>query len=277
MVTAFVADFNVAKPGALHSPKLSTAELLYGAATRLGLQPVWITPDGVFAVTINWREMYINFARSPLNSDNSVSLAKDKYIARLILERHGITNIPFARPQSYAQAETFLARHGAIIAKPVAGSGASDIHHVTQASQLEGLNVQNYILEKYIAGQEMRYLVLDGSVIGMYHSEYGVSVASDRPLQCISYPEDAWDDALVALSSQIARALDLTFAAVDYLVDDDGHAHVLEVNTMPDLKWFHSPTSGPAVDAAGRFMHAILAANQPVMPEHLLTAKVRSS
>jgi glutathione synthase/RimK-type ligase-like ATP-grasp enzyme len=179
-------------------------------------------------------------------------------VARLILQRRGIPNIPFAQPTSLAAAEAFLAQHQKIVAKPVSGAGAHDIHIVTQAQQLRDLPIEEYILEKYVAGQEMRYLVLNGQVIGVHRSEYGVSVAADRPLQRHSYPKAEWDEALVESSLQISQIMGLHFAAIDYLVDDSGRAHLLEINTMPGLKWFHAPTSGPIVDVAGMFMDAVV-------------------
>lgn len=225
----------------------------------MGLRPDWVIQDALFAVVIDGRETYVNLARSPLNSDNSVSLAKNKYVARLILQRHGIPNIPFQNALTHSEAEAFLAQHKTIVAKPISGAGACDIHIVTEPSQLRGLAINDYILEKYIAGQEMRYLVLDGSVIGVHRSDYGTSVEADRELERISYPASEWDEALVESSLQITELMGLSFAAVDYLIDDSGCAHILEINTMPGLKWFHAPTSGPVVDVAGLFMDAVVA------------------
>lgn len=223
----------------------------------MGLQPDWVTSGGMFAVTIDGNEHYINFARSPLNSHTSASLAKNKYLTRRILERHNIDNIPFARPQKHADAESFLLLHQKIVAKPVAGSGARNIHIITTTDQLRDLELKKYIFEKYITGWEVRYLILDGVVIGVHRSEYGASVAASRPLQRISYPPTAWNQELVSSSLRIASILDLNFAAVDYLVETSGHAYVLEVNSAPGLKWFHAPTQGPAVDVAGQFLETI--------------------
>jgi glutathione synthase/RimK-type ligase-like ATP-grasp enzyme len=238
--------------------KLGTAELLYRCAKRMGLQPAWVVADDLFAVKVGEEEQFINFARSPLNSHVSASLAKDKYLTRLILERNGLPNIPFARPHSHAEAEAFLKEHATIIAKPVCGAGAHDIHIVTTSAQLQALDVTGYILEKYVAGKEMRYLVLNGSIVAMHQSDYGVSVEETRPLQRISYPPAAWDPILVSLSLRIARILGLSFAAVDYLIDPSGQHYVLEVNTTPGLKWFHAPTSGPVVDVARLFLESML-------------------
>lgn len=237
--------------------KVGTAELLFLAAQKMGLNPSWITPDGLFAVLVNGCERYINFARSPLNSHTSASLAKNKYLTRRILERHDMRNIPFVHPAALADAELFLRLHGKIIAKPLTGSGARDIHIITMSSQLKKLSITKYLLEKYIAGEELRYLVLNDSVIGVHRSDYGTSVTEDRPLQRISYPTNEWDPTLISSSLQVARVLDLKFAAVDYLIASSGRAYILEVNTTPGLKWFHAPTSGPVVDVAQQFLAAV--------------------
>ncbi len=167
-------------------------------------------------------------------------------------------NIPYTRARTQSDAEAFLSRHGTIIAKPVTGAGARDIHVVTNRAQLAALNVEQYILEKYIAGKELRYLLLNGEVVGVHRSEYGTSVAEDRPLERISYPRNLWNPTLVASSLRIADILDLKFAAVDYLVDDSGRVYILEVNTTPGLKWFHAPSSGPIVDIARLFLESAL-------------------
>lgn len=239
-------------------PKIGTAELLFRAALKMDLNPEWIVANGLFVVLINGKEQYINFARSPLNSNTNVSLAEDKYLTRRILERHGLRNIPFIRPMSQTEAAAFLDVHTKIIAKPVRGSGSRDIHVITEPEQLQALKVSSYILERYVAGQELRYLVLDGEIISVHRSDYGISVQEDRLLERISFDASAWDPALVTSALNIAQVLGLKFAAVDYIIDASGCAYILEVNTRPGLKWFHAPTSGPVVDVAHQFLKAIV-------------------
>lgn len=252
------------------TPKLGTAELLFRCAADMGLQPAWITPDGLFAVSIAGREKYINYARSPLNSDLSVSLVKNKYMARLILDRNGVDNIPYLRTARIDAAEEFLRTHTAIIAKPLTGSGARDIHYITDAMQLQALALDDYILEKYITGREMRYLVLDGAVVGVHESKYGTSVDEHRHLERVSYPYSIWDESLIESSLHIASIMDLRFAAVDYLIDVHDQAHVLEINTLPGLKWFHAPTAGPIVDVARLFLESYIAHNLPFESPRLI-------
>lgn len=243
--------------------KLGTAELLFSCAQQMGLKPVWLTPLGVFAINIGGQERYINLARSPLNSTAGASLAKNKYVTRRILERHNLQNIPFALARTQTEARLFLSNHGTIIAKPIRGAGAQDIHIITEPTQLSKLTITRYILEKYIAGKEMRYLLLNHRVIGVHQSDYGTSVAHDRPLKRISYPQEAWDASLLETSVRVTHILDLQFAAVDYLIDDSGEAHILEVNTMPGLKWFHAPSSGPVVDVARLFLESVVGTTHP--------------
>lgn len=259
--TVLVADFSVVNTSSSlldTAARAGTSELLFKAAGSLGLHPQWIVQDGLFAIIANNTERYVNFARSPLNSGVSTSLVGSKYLTRRILERHGIANIPYMIAASLDEARQFLARHGKIIAKPIYGSGAQDIHIVTSPEALNELHIPSYIFEKYIPGREFRYLVLKDEVIAVHESEYGDSVAADRPLRRISYPKDMWNPQLEALSLRITELFGLGFSAVDYMVDDTGTAHILEINTMPGLKWFHAPTAGPVVDVADAFMRAFV-------------------
>ncbi|CAN5361800.1 hypothetical protein BH09PAT4_BH09PAT4_04910 [soil metagenome] len=238
--------------------KLGTSELLFRCAYQMGLRPTWITPGGLFAVSVAGQEKYVNCGQSSISSHLSSSLAKNKYSTRLILQRHNLPNIPFARVRSQEDAQMFLAQHDKIIAKPIQGSGSKDIHIITSAAQLTPLIISKYILEKYIAGTEMRYLVLNDAVIAVHRSEYGTSVDKDRALQRFSYPHNEWDQTLVDSSLQIAKILGLKFTAIDYMIDEVGRAYVLEANSTPGLKWFHAPTSGPIVDVARLFLEALV-------------------
>jgi hypothetical protein len=251
--------------------KLGTAQLLFMQALKMGLQPSWVTPNGMFAVQVQGQERYVNYARSSLNSDNGVSLAKDKYLTRLVLERHNMPNIPFARPRTQADALIFLDAYRKIIAKPVRGSGARDIHIITSPAQLQTLPITDYILEQYIVGQELRYLVLNSTILGVHRSEYGTSVDEHRPLQRISYPRPMWDPTLVASSNRIARILGLSFAAIDYMINAAGRAYILEVNTTPGLKWFHAPTSGPIVDVARHLLETVFTPQNQVSSKGLIS------
>jgi glutathione synthase/RimK-type ligase-like ATP-grasp enzyme len=238
----------------------ATVELLFKGASDMGLKPEWITPHGLFVISTADREHYINHERSYLNSHTSVSLAKNKYFTRLLLDRHGLPNIPYLHTGSRAEAMEFLREYGVIIAKPVRGSGSVDIHIIRQAIQLTDLFVKDYILEQYLPGKELRYLVLENKVIAVHESRYGESVAADRKLERISYESVEWSPLLVDMSTKIAKIFGLSFAGVDFLVGTDGQPRILEVNSRPGFKWFHGPTAGPPVDVATLFLQSMLGA-----------------
>ncbi len=245
-------------PSSLPSKKVGTTQLLFSSAQRLGLNPQRLGTSRVFSVATPGGERYINLTLSSLNPHLSSSLSKNKHLTRLILEKHSLPNIPFARPRSLAEAESFLDEHGTIIVKPIKGSGSRDIRIVDDIGQLTTLEIRKYIFEKYIAGTELRYLVLNDVVIAVHESEYGTSVDAHRDLQRISYQRQDWNEQLEALSLRTAHILGLRFAAVDFMIDNTGHAYILEVNTIPGLKWFHAPSSGPPVDVATLFLKAML-------------------
>ncbi len=240
------------------SKKLGTTELLFSCAQKMSLNPMWLIANNTFVFTVQKEEYYINLARSPLNSEASAAYAKNKYLTRIILDRHHIQNIPYFMTSNLKEAVTFLATYGKIVAKPVKGAGARDIHIISKVSEFDNLNISNYILEKYIEGIELRYLLLNNEIIAVHRSEYGNSVASDRPLKRISLEKAQWEKHLSDTAKSVSQVLQLHFAAVDFMIDVSGSAYVLEVNTMPGLKWFRSPTSGPVVDVAGKFLESIL-------------------
>ncbi len=232
--------------------------LLFGRAQKMGLQPEWITLNGLFLIQTNTGERFINHERSSLNSHISVSVTRNKYSTRLVLGRHKLPNIPYMRTASRDDAVAFFMLHGTIIAKPVGGSMSRGIIIIRDEAQLLALNLFDYILEQYIPGKEMRYLVLAGKVIAVHESRYGDSVAYDRSLVRVSYEESDWDPKLVNLSLKVANVLDLSYAAVDYMIDDDDQARILEVNSRPGMKWFHAPSEGPSVDVAKLFLEEML-------------------
>ena len=235
-----------------------TVELLFKSALAMDLQPEWITQNGLFVITSPTGEHYINHERSSLNSHVSISLARNKYHTRLVLDRHNLPNIPYTKVKSLPEAEAFLAAHGTVIAKPLKGGGSVGIHIIRSAAQLQGLVLSDYILERYTPGKEMRYLVLQNKVIGVHESKYGESVAADRDLERISYDATTWDSKLVALSLETLRVLGLSFGTVDYMLHGDNEHYIIEVNSRPGFKWFHAPSEGPSVDVASMFLGAVI-------------------
>ncbi len=232
----------------------------------MGLRPSWVKHGSIFAIPTPDGERYIHYSISSINSQLSSSMVGNKNAARLVLLRRGFPTMAHLVPSSHIEAQVFLAKYKKIVVKPIGGSNSRDVHIVESHEQLASFDVRQYILEEYAPGREVRYLLLNDRVIGVHESQYGESVAEDRPLKRISYPDAEWDPALVALSLEVAKAFGLRFAAVDYIIGPDGRARILEVNSSPGMKWFHAPTSGPVVDVARLFLQAMLDNEFPVTP-----------
>ena len=238
--------------------KLSSAELLFKAANKMGLRPSWLKPGSIFAIPTSDGERYINYSISSMNSQLSSSMVGNKNAARLVLARRGFPTMAHLVPANHVDARAFLTKYKKIVIKPINGSNSRGVHIIESPEQLIPFNVQNHIFEEYAPGREVRYLLLNNRVIGVHESQYGESVAEDRNLKRISYPRISWDPELVVLSQEVAKAFGLRFAAVDYIIGPDGRARILEVNSSPGMKWFHAPSSGPVVDVAGLFLRAML-------------------
>ena len=238
--------------------KLGSAELLFKAASEMGLRPSWLKQGSIFAIPTPNGERYINYSISSMNSQLSSSMVGNKNAARLVLARRGFPTMAHLTPINHAEAQAFLAKYKKIVVKPISGSNSHDVHIVETPGPLAAFNIRNYILEEYAPGKELRYLILNHKVIGVHESQYGESVAEDRDLKRISYARTDWDPALVALSLKVAKVFGLRFAAVDYIISPDGQARILEVNSSPGMKWFHAPSSGPTVNVAGLFLLAML-------------------
>lgn len=238
---------------------IEDVRFLFKAAKELGGQPEWLVPNWFFAIKTSQGERYINGAFSPLNPRLNTTLAQNKFLTRLILGRHDLPNIPYIVPSGLEQAEAFLAEHHKIIAKPLTGSDCQDVHIVESYQQLPGLATGGYILEKFINGLEMRYLVVGGKVSGVHRREDHDSVAADRQEKRISIPQSEWDPNLIDISQKTTEYMGLGSAAVDFLIEDPANVpYILEVNSAPGIKAFHEPAAGPPVDFAGVFIRAVL-------------------
>jgi D-alanine-D-alanine ligase-like ATP-grasp enzyme len=99
---------------------------------------------------------------------------------------------------------------------------------------------------------------MNGKVVAVHESNYGVSVASDRELERISVEKSSWDPELSRQAIEISKIFGLGFSAIDYIIDENGKAHILEVNSAPGLKWFHAPSEGPPADVARLMLDAFL-------------------
>lgn len=224
-----------------------TAQLLFDEAEKLGLKPHWETHYGLFSITVNGKVEYVFYTRLHSNSRLGAWMAKNKQAAHIVLEKSGITMIPYCYSLQLADVLAFFKEHEVIVQKPLYGFGSDGVLLIKDKEQLEGINVGDYIFEAYIAGAvECRYLVLDGEIIGVQEKTSVADAKNQWKKSTAVLNKSEWNAGLCKTAIQVASILHLNFAGVDFLADTTGKNYVLEVNSRPGLDaWYHPDAGEP--------------------------------
>lgn len=232
-----------------------SAEVIFDAAKRLGLNPKLLTEYGLFEVLYKGQSIYFFHGTSYLNNSLSTYLARNKHTTRVILEENNLPNIPFALSKDKAEAQQFLNEHKKIMAKPTHGDNSIGVVQISSAEELEDLDLSDSIIEKFIPGEEFRTLVLNGKVIAFHKYIHDFNKGG---VKRISYEEKNWDKSMGEIALNAAKALGLNFCSVDFIKDGDDRLFVLEMNSSTGLWRFHEPDEGPAVDVSTMLIKATL-------------------
>lgn len=236
---------------------LKTAAILFDRAQELGLQPVWLTDYGAFTITFNSKNETYFQSILPFNTVLAGYLTNNKHLTRIKAEEIGEKNIPYCFPQSLEELQSFFDEHHVIIGKPTRGSGGDGVIKLTQKSQLQTLEWQNMIFERFIEGAEWRVLILDGEVLGTARKTLSPlpgepwnkhwEVFSSSPL-----PAEVLDRA-----KKLVHHFGLRWGAVDFIEDSAKNFWLLEANYSPGFVHFHQPDIGEPIDIAGRVWQTI--------------------
>lgn len=233
-------------------------ELLLSTAESMGLNPKVLTDYGLVSIEVHGTERYVPYKASNPNDQLASWLAQNKHASRVIFEKHGLPNIPFCIPVNTSEAKNFLSEHGQIIVKPLKGSKSQGIHLVSTEDELSTLDLSDCILEKFIKGQEVRFLVVDGEVKAVHHKVYESDINDPNTVQRVSLEKEVWDKRLADVAVKAAAAIGLSFTAVDFMVTEDGDAYILEINSAPGIDRFQEPNEGPSVDMMRMYLEQII-------------------
>ncbi|MBW7943906.1 ATP-grasp domain-containing protein [Patescibacteria group bacterium] len=235
-----------------------SSQVLFQAAQKLNLHPRWLTDWGLISITVNGVEKYICMSKTVVNTQISAYLSANKSATRVILERHGLPNIPYLTPPNLEEAEAFFEEHHPLVAKPTMGQRAEGVQLIKTREELRQLDLSSLILEKYIAGPEFRYLVLQNQVIAVQQKLFDGELYAPDDSRRLSYFPLRWDPQLVDYALLVTKVLGLGFAAVDFKIDEWERPFVLEVNSAPALWRFEQPDEGPAVPVAEMLLKAVV-------------------
>lgn len=231
---------------------LLSSQILFDEAKKLGLNPKWEMDYGLFSVSFHNSSKREYFFHSNLNLNGELSriMVKNKHFTRLILENNNFVNIPFILPRSPEELRDFFDQHQPIICKPLLGQRSKKVYLIKTKERLEKCSLKMNFFEKYIEGDEHRYLILDGEVIAVQHKTLSPTKKYPWNLRYTGVAQSKWDEELIDQSLKIASIFKLKWAAVDFLLDADGKAWVLEVNSSPGIVKIHHPDDGVKVNVA---------------------------
>jgi len=160
------------------------AAIIVNEARRRGIGiEVIDAAAGYFALVLGGRRIVCRESLSELTTAVAMSRCDDKAVTHRVLRRAGLRVPEQARLESLDQAEAFLSRFGRVVVKPARGEqgvGISvdvrDPETLERAVRGARRFCDTVILEEYVAGDDLRIVVIDFRV---------VAAAIRRPAQVV--------------------------------------------------------------------------------------------
>lgn len=231
-----------------------------GSKTPLGNR-LWLVLGGVASQrpsSFTLHQAFFFNTNLNLNGELARILVKNKHFTRVIFERAGIKNIPFILPESMVQLEQFFRQYRPLICKPLLGQRSEKIKLLKTIKQLHNCSLERTFFEKYIEGVEHRCLVLQDEVIAMQRKELRPKPSNPWQLYYIGLLRKNWRADLTEEAIKIARLFQLNWAGIDYLLDKQGSAWLLKVNSAPGIVKIHQPDEGVKINAARLLWQAVI-------------------
>jgi D-alanine-D-alanine ligase-like ATP-grasp enzyme len=233
----------------------NSAKVIFDAAKKMGLEPKLIVDYGLILFKYKGRDVYFFNSVSDLNSSIGSYISKNKHTTRVILERNKLPNIPFILPKSMDEALAFLKKYKKIMIKPTHGRKSIGIKVTSGEEELKKLDLSHSILEEFIDGVEYKVLVLNKKIIAIHLCIFNPKT---KEMKRISLDAKDWDNEMIEVALKAAKFVDLEFASVDFLKDENGKLFILEINSAPGIAIYYSPDEGPAVDVSTLLIKATL-------------------
>ncbi|HQM15635.1 MAG TPA: hypothetical protein PLM16_00285 [Candidatus Woesebacteria bacterium] len=250
---------------------IESSTLLFAEAIKLDLDPIWETDYGLFSVCLSRTiarksnlskptqpRQYFFHCNLNLNGERSRILVKNKHFTRLILDKHGMRNIPYLLPESFAQLKQFFFEHRALICKPLLGQRSRGIYLIKDLSKLAKCSLKMTFFEKYVEGYESRYLLLDQKVIAVQKKVLVPTADEPWKLHYTGLEPEKWRPDLMIEAKKVGQIFGLRWLAVDFIIDKDNQAWLLEVNSAPGIVKIHLPDAGIATNAANLLWQTII-------------------
>lgn len=150
------------------------ADIIIKEAVRRGISVEPIHPaKGYFRLTLGGRSVCCRESLTDLTGAVALSRCDDKELTRHVLAAAGLT-VPEQRQAGIDEVadREFLQRHGRVVVKPTRGEQGRGVavdlrtwEEVATAIALAGEVCEAVLLESYVAGQDLRIVVINGEVV----------------------------------------------------------------------------------------------------------------
>ena len=179
------------------------------------------------------------------NAPRAIERTVDKALTSLLLSRAGLPTPATWICESQVQANAILERETLakrrLVLKPLFGSQGIGIHLLESATDLvhDEKFAGVYYLQSYVnrpndAWFDIRVFVIDGKACSAM-LRLGKTWITNRA-QGATCEVLKLDTRTRELSEAAVRVLDMDYAGVDLIPDEDGNLHIIEVNSVP--AWF---------------------------------------
>jgi GNAT-family acetyltransferase (TIGR03103 family) len=149
------------------------ARIIIDEARRRGIGVEVLDPEAAyFALTFGGRSVVCRESLSELTSAVAMSRCDDKVVTHRVLAEVGLRVPAQTQVDSEQQATAFLERYGALVVKPARGEQgegisvdirrADDLHRALERARRVSERV---LLEEYVAGDDLRIIVIDFQVV----------------------------------------------------------------------------------------------------------------
>lgn len=190
------------------------------------------------------------------NSQASAAIATDKVAAYQLLADVGVPAVPHylvkSTPDTGLNAvalQRLLEEYSSLVLKPLKGGRGSHVGKFETGAALQEFALANpedaWTVSPYIDIQrELRLVVFDGAVVLAYEKSEPPVINNLKMynLNLGAKPKDVdlagLDEALKTVAAKALAALGLRLGAVDIVIDANGNAKVLEINTSFSLEHY---------------------------------------
>ncbi|HNP36300.1 MAG TPA: N-acetylglutaminylglutamine synthetase [Woeseiaceae bacterium] len=180
------------------------ARIIVDEARRRGIAVTLIDPaNGYFSLRVGAKSVVCRESLSELTSAIAMSRCDNKDVSIALLREAGLSTPLSQLVGSDSSNRAFLERHGRIVVKPVRGEqgngvtvGISTVPEMDEAIRVAARVSANVMLETFVAGDDLRIIVIDGDV---------VAAAIRRPAEIIGNGVDTAEE-LIEKQSRRRRA-----------------------------------------------------------------------